>query len=222
MVVVVDAPPGQLPWSRARRSARCWPLGPAGHCPLTPCERLHETASTRRVVTPARAHRGAGRRLRAAAAHRRRGQGALPRHQRPHHRGARTRATARRCCANSSSASRSTGMMRDDEGRAGVVAARPDLAALLELAVERPRLYGAADLLCWHGSPSCLGELGWPVTGRTSGGPSPSRAQQVDDDDRRPGLRRRQPGPVWPVCVDVAAGWQLLREVGARGAESVA
>jgi len=55
-------------------------------------------------------------------------------------------------------------LLRDDDGRVRVVLRRPDLAALLELAVSQPRRYGAADALVLGRIAQLLGEVGWTVT----------------------------------------------------------
>jgi len=55
-------------------------------------------------------------------------------------------------------------VIRDDDDRVRVVLRRPDLAALLELAVSQPRRYGASDALVLGRIAALLGEVGWTVT----------------------------------------------------------
>ena len=54
-------------------------------------------------------------------------------------------------------------VLRDDAGRPRVVLARPDLATLLELAVQQPRRYGAADPQVLACLLSLLREVAWAM-----------------------------------------------------------
>jgi len=55
-------------------------------------------------------------------------------------------------------------VLTDHDDRVRVVLRRPDLAALLELALSQPRRYGASDPLVLGRIASLLGEVGWTVT----------------------------------------------------------
>ena len=103
---------------------------------------------------------GAGRRLRATPAHRRRDQGSFTGDQRSDHRRPRSRKQFRAALRLRRPPSGPT-VHRDHDGKARVVILRPGFGDLLELAVAQPWRYGAADAQVQAGLLRLLRDLAW-------------------------------------------------------------